>query len=83
MAAIDKHRWAVLSPLLEEMLDADDDVRTLRLSLLKDTDSDQASVLTSLMRVNSSSLAASSPALVGRDVNSNSPPRFCACRSRT
>jgi eukaryotic-like serine/threonine-protein kinase len=50
MAGIDKHRWAVLSPLLDELLDADEAVRTIRLAHLHDTDSDLASDLSALLR---------------------------------
>ena len=50
MAAIDKHRWAVLSPLLDELLDADEAVRAMRLAHLSDTDSDLADDLSSLLR---------------------------------
>ena len=50
MAGIDKHRWTVLSPLLDELLDADDGVRTLRLAHIRDTDSDLADDLSALLR---------------------------------
>ncbi|HKR35670.1 MAG TPA: serine/threonine-protein kinase [Steroidobacteraceae bacterium] len=49
MAAIDKHRWTVLSPLLDELLDADEDVRSVRLAHLRDTDSDLADDLSALL----------------------------------
>ncbi len=49
MAGIDKHRWTVLSPLLDELLDADDAVRALRLAQLRDTDSALAEDLSSLL----------------------------------
>ena len=50
MAGIDKHRWAVLSPLLDELLDADEAVRTMRLAHLHDTNSDLADDLSALLR---------------------------------
>ncbi len=49
MARIDKHRWHVLSPLLDELLDADEDVRTLRLAHIRDTDSLLADDLSALL----------------------------------
>jgi hypothetical protein len=49
MARIDKHRWHVLSPLLDELLDADEDVRTLRLAHIRDTDSGLADDLSALL----------------------------------
>jgi eukaryotic-like serine/threonine-protein kinase len=50
MAGIDKHRWTVLSPLLDELLDADEGVRRLRLAHIRDTDSDLADDLSGLLR---------------------------------
>jgi eukaryotic-like serine/threonine-protein kinase len=50
MAGIDKQRWAVLSPLLDELLDADEAVRAVRLARLSDTDSDLANDLSTLLR---------------------------------
>ena len=50
MAGIDKQRWAVLSPLLDELLDADEAVRAARLAHLSDTDSDLANDLSTLLR---------------------------------
>src|SRR5688572_24185185 len=50
MAGIDRHRWAVLSPLLDELLDADEAVRAMRLAHLSDTDSDLADDLSALLR---------------------------------
>jgi serine/threonine protein kinase len=50
MAGIDKQRWDVLSPLLDELLDADEGVRTLRLAHIRDTDSGLADDLSALMR---------------------------------
>ncbi len=50
MAGIDKHRWAVLSPLLDELLDADEAVRAMRLAHLSDTDSGLANDLSALLR---------------------------------
>jgi len=50
MAGIDKHRWTVLSPLLDELLDADEGVRGLRLAHIRDTDSDLADDLSALLR---------------------------------
>ena len=32
MAGIDKNRWTLLSPLLDELLDADEAVRSVRLA---------------------------------------------------
>jgi eukaryotic-like serine/threonine-protein kinase len=49
MAGIDKHRWTVLSPLLDELLDADDGVRMLRLAHIRDTDSNLADDLSALL----------------------------------
>jgi serine/threonine protein kinase len=49
MARIDKHRWHVLSPLLDELLDADEDVRRLRLAHIRDTDSGLADDLSVLL----------------------------------
>jgi eukaryotic-like serine/threonine-protein kinase len=49
MARIDKHRWHVLSPLLDELLDADEGVRTLRLAHIRDTDSGLADDLSALL----------------------------------
>jgi hypothetical protein len=50
MAGVDKHRWTVLSPLLDELLDADEGVRRLRLAHIRDTDSDLADDLSGLLR---------------------------------
>ncbi len=50
MARIDKHRWHVLSPLLDELLDADEGVRRLRLAHIRDTDSSLADDLSALLR---------------------------------
>ena len=50
MAGIDKQRWDVLSPLLDELLDADEGVRTLRLAHIRDTDSGLADDLSALLR---------------------------------
>jgi eukaryotic-like serine/threonine-protein kinase len=50
MAGIDKHRWTVLSPLLDELLDADEDVRSTRLAHIRDTDSELAQDLSALLR---------------------------------
>jgi eukaryotic-like serine/threonine-protein kinase len=49
MARIDKHRWRVLSPLLDELLDADEGVRRLRLAHIRDTDSGLADDLSALL----------------------------------
>jgi eukaryotic-like serine/threonine-protein kinase len=49
MARIDKHRWHVLSPLLDELLDADEGVRRLRLAHIRDTDSGLADELSALL----------------------------------
>jgi eukaryotic-like serine/threonine-protein kinase len=49
MARIDKHRWSVLSPLLDELLDADVGVRVARLAHIRDTDSDLADDLSALL----------------------------------
>jgi serine/threonine protein kinase len=49
MARIDKHRWSVLSPLLDELLDADDGVRVARLAHIRDTDGDLADDLSALL----------------------------------
>jgi len=49
MPGIDKHRWGVLSPLLDELLEADEGVRKLRLAHIRDTDSDLADDLSSLL----------------------------------
>ena len=49
MAGIDKHRWDVLSPLLDELLDADEGVRTLRLAHIRNTDSGLADDLSALL----------------------------------
>jgi eukaryotic-like serine/threonine-protein kinase len=49
MPGIDKHRWSVLSPLLDELLDADEGVRTVRLAHLRDTDSNLADDLSALL----------------------------------
>lgn len=49
MAGIDKHRWDVLSPLLDELLDADEAVRALRLAHIRDTDSGLADDLSALL----------------------------------
>ena len=49
MARIDKHRWSVLSPLLDELLEADDGVRGARLAHIRDTDSDLADDLSALL----------------------------------
>lgn len=50
MTGIDKHRWDVLSPLLDELLDADEGVRTLRLAHIRDTDSLLADDLSALLQ---------------------------------
>lgn len=50
MAGIDKNRWTVLSPLLDELLDADEAVRSARLAHIRDTDSDLADDLSALLR---------------------------------
>ena len=50
MPGIDKHRWSVLSPLLDELLDADEGVRSLRLAHIRDTDSGLADDLSALLR---------------------------------
>ena len=50
MARIDKHRWHVLSPLLDELLDADEGVRRLRLAHIRDTDSGLADDLSALLQ---------------------------------
>jgi eukaryotic-like serine/threonine-protein kinase len=49
MARIDKHRWRVLSPLLDELLGADEGVRRLRLAHIRDTDSGLADDLSALL----------------------------------
>ena len=49
MAGIDRQRWAQLSPLLDELLDADDGVRVARLAHIRDTDSDLADDLSALL----------------------------------
>jgi serine/threonine protein kinase len=49
MRGIDKHRWTVLSPLLDELLDADDAVRSARLANIRDTDVDLAEDLSALL----------------------------------
>ena len=49
MARIDKDRWHLLSPLLDELLDADEGVRTLRLAHIRDTDSGLADDLSALL----------------------------------
>jgi serine/threonine protein kinase len=49
MARIDKHRWSVLSPLLDELLDADHGVRAARLAHIRETDSDLADDLSALL----------------------------------
>jgi len=49
MARIDKHRWSVLSPLLDELLEADDGVRGARLAHIRDTDRDLADDLSALL----------------------------------
>jgi serine/threonine protein kinase len=49
MPGIDKQRWGVLSPLLDELLEADEGVRKLRLAHIRDTDSDLADDLSSLL----------------------------------
>jgi serine/threonine-protein kinase len=49
MGRIDKHRWSVLSPLLDELLEADDGVRGARLAHIRDTDSDLADDLSALL----------------------------------
>ena len=50
MPGIDKHRWTVLSPLLDELLDADEGVRRMRLAHIRDTDSSLADDLSALLR---------------------------------
>lgn len=50
MAAIDKQRWTLLSPLLDELLDADEDVRCVRLAHIRDTDDGLADDLSSLLQ---------------------------------
>lgn len=50
MAAIDKQRWTLLSPLLDELLDADEDVRSVRLAHIRDTDDGLADDLSALLQ---------------------------------
>jgi eukaryotic-like serine/threonine-protein kinase len=49
MARIDKNRWTRLSPLLDELLDADEQVRSVRLARIRDTDGDLADDLSALL----------------------------------
>ena len=49
MAGIDKNRWTLLSPLLDELLDADEPVRSVRLAHIRDTDGDLADDLSALL----------------------------------
>jgi dsDNA-binding SOS-regulon protein len=49
MAGIDKNRWTLLSPLLDELLDADEAVRSVRLAHIRDTDGDLADDLSALL----------------------------------
>ena len=49
MAGIDKNRWTILSPLLDELLDADEAVRSVRLAHIRDTDGDLADDLSALL----------------------------------
>jgi len=49
MAGIDKNRWTLLSPLLDELLDADEQVRSVRLAHIRDTDGDLADDLSALL----------------------------------
>ena len=81
MPGIDKQRWTVLSPLLDELLDADEGVRMLRLAHIRDTDSSLADDLSSLLRRQAvidreglperiGDAAAVEPTLVGRAVGS-------------
>ncbi|HJY40421.1 MAG TPA: hypothetical protein VJ303_04265, partial [Steroidobacteraceae bacterium] len=49
MTGIDKNRWTLLSPLLDELLDADEQVRSVRLAHIRDTDGDLADDLSALL----------------------------------
>jgi eukaryotic-like serine/threonine-protein kinase len=81
MARIDKHRWSVLSPLLDELLDADDGVRVARLAHIRDTDRNLADDLSALLHRQSAideqgflegvaTPRPAEPTLVGRTVGS-------------
>jgi len=49
MWGIDKARWHVLSPLLDELLDADDGLRAERLAEISDSDQPLADELIDLL----------------------------------